>query len=166
MSDYPWLTFEIEMDGKVTKFIADPVELHERIVSGVKKQLAGGINQSTPEEAKTKIRIVKTTIKAFLIAAGDILLDFVYGAKNYTKRGKKDDIYEWYVDAYVRAAIDMALQGTIVLHAKEGEYGQSAPIIIDQICPKPLAGGIGGTGTGEGEGSSSDEEPSGLECFD
>lgn len=158
MNDHPWLSFEIDINGQRTKFIADPVQLHAHIVSSVRKQLQGGIKAETPEEVKTKIRVVKTTIKAFLIAAGDIFLDFVYGAKNYQKRGKKDDIYEWYANAYVKAALDMALQGSLVLYAEGGTYGQEQPIIIRQVRPVSLAESSRGIDGSEGEGTLSDAE--------
>lgn len=155
-----YLTFEIEVEGKRTTFTADPDDLHQKIVASVKNQLSTGMNAETPEEAKTKIRVVKTTIKAFLIAAGDILLDFVYGAKNYQKRGKKDDIYEWYINAYVKAALDIALQGKLVMYGEK--HGEA--IVIHKICPVSLAESIRGTDASEGEGTAHHEQVASATC--
>jgi hypothetical protein len=158
--DYPWLEFEIIVDGVRTKFTADPAVLHAELVTAVKNQIVTKINPETPEETKTKIRVVKATIKAFLMAAGDILLDFVYGAKNYPKRGKKDDIYEWYINLYAKAALDIALQGKLILYADRGEYGQATPIKIDEIRPVSVAGSLRGDDGSEGEGTVPDGEDS------
>lgn len=155
-----YLTFEIDIDGKHTTFIADPVELHQRIVESVKSQLQGGMNAETPDEVKTKIRITKTSIKAFLIAAGDVFLDFVYGPKNYQKRGKKDDIYEWYTNAYVKAVIDIALQGKLVM--KGERHGET--VHIHKICPISLAESFRGTESGQAEGSPDHEQVASAAC--
>ncbi len=132
MIEYP-VTVELHVDHEETHFIISPDELHTVVSSGMKKQFK--IDPSAPEEEKTLARVVRAAVKGALIAFGPKLLDLMFKSKDHPKPGKGADVIEWYADMFARVLIAGATQGKLILHGER----QNEAIVINEICPVPLA---------------------------
>ncbi len=157
--EYPWLKFEIEVNGETKYYTVDPSEVYNLAASGIHKQLAGEITEDMPEVEKNVVRLTRATVKGAFIAFGGKILEIMFKSKNHPKPQKGDDIIEWYSNMFAQIAIAQATQGTLILRGKE--YGKA--IVISEIYPVSLAGSPGGTDTGESTGNTTDEQAPELE---
>jgi hypothetical protein len=112
---------DVEYDAEDQEFTPDlTIEIPMEALSGVANSIVKTLLQSNPENSEQAQmgRMMKTTIRGLLLMQGDKILTALMG-KDHAKPGKKDDILEWYITAFVQALIFMASKKRYIVSTTE-----------------------------------------------
>lgn len=150
-ASYPWLKVDLTIADKHTLLYTDPAMLYTLAQDGIKRMLVGDDNPDAPAEEKRLKQLVKTGIKGMFLTFGGKILDMLFQSKDHPKPNKGDDLIEWYSNVFAQIILTKCTEGTLVLKAPRGEFGDGS-VRIDEI--RTLTVPTNPTGPGEqGEGT-------------
>jgi hypothetical protein len=137
------LVYENREESFKQYFFINPDSLYSQVhdylvtLSGSKIVETDDIEQNKLKKRMTAL--IRACIKGGLILWGYDLLTLLYGTKEHSKPGKKEDIVDWYMNEFTKITIAYMMKSDIIMQGiTTSDNGDKITVQIDRCTTQPV----------------------------